>query len=160
MRAWFWTLLLLLVAVTLAVMLREHGGNVILVMPPWRVQVSTTFAVLLLISLFVAIHVGLRLLGWLGSLPERMRTWKGRRAQRRDHDLLERGWVALLEGCYDQAERDLTRLLTQTKVPNRKVIAALSAARAAHSLGKYHRRDALLGMADDYLGPCARRRRS
>jgi len=152
MRTWFWTLFLLVVAVALAVVLREHGGNVIVVMPPWRVQVSTTFAVLLLIGLFAAVYTGLRLLGWLASLPERMRVWKGRRTQRRDQDLLERGWVALLEGRYDQAERDLTRLLTQTKTPDRKVIAALSAARAAHGQGKYARRDALLGTADDYLG--------
>jgi len=152
MRTWFWTLFLLIVAVVLAVLLREHGGNVILVVPPWRVQVSTTFAVLLLISLFVATYVGLRLLGWLVSLPGRMRDWKGRRAQRRDHDLLERGWIELLQGRYAQAEHELTRLLAKTRAPSRKVIAALSAARAAHGLGQYGRRDALLGKADDYLG--------
>jgi len=152
MRTWFWTLLLLVAAVALAVVLREHSGNVIVILPPWRVQVSTTFAALLIIALFVAIYVSLRLLGWLFSVPGSLRTWHGRRAQRRDHDLLERGWVELLQGRYAQAERDLSRLLTQTKASNRKAIAALSAARAAHGLGKHQRRDALLGMADDYLG--------
>lgn len=152
MRTWFWTLFLLVVAVALAVVLREHGGNVILVMPPWRIQVSTTFAVLLLIGLFVAIYVGLRLLGWLVSIPSRMRAWKGRRDQRRDAGQLERGWVELLEGRYAQAERDLTKLLGQTRQASRKVIAALSAARAAHGLGEYSRRDALLAKADDYVG--------
>jgi len=151
MRTWFWTLLLLVVAVALAVVLREHGGNVILVLPPWRVQVSTTLAVLLLIGLFAALYLGLRLFAWLLAIPERMRAWRGRRAQRRDHDLLERGWVELLQGRYAQAETDLTRLLAQTKVPDRKVLAALSAARAAQGLGKYRRRDVLLDQARDYL---------
>ena len=152
MRTWFWTLFLLVVAVSLAVVLNQHGGNVILVMQPWRIQVSTTFAVLLLIALFVAIYVGLRLLGWLISVPERMRDWRGRRAQKRDHELLERGWVGLLEGRFLHAERDLTRLFGQTKVSGRKVLAALSAARAAHGLGEFSRRDSLLAQAQEYVG--------
>lgn len=147
MRAWFWTLLLAVVAVAVAVVLRAHPGNVLLLVWPYRVELSLTLAVLLLIALFVAIYVGLRLLAWLLAIPERMRAWRGRRAQARDHELLERGWIGLLEGRYSHAEKDLAKLLDQTKGRNRRVLAALSAARAAQGLGEFVRRDVMLDRA-------------
>jgi HemY protein len=150
MRAWFWTLLLAVVAVAAAVALRAHPGNVLLLVWPYRVEMSLTLAVLLLIALFVAIYVGLRLLAWLLAIPERMRAWRGRRAQARDHELLERGWIGLLEGRYAHAEKDLAKLLDQTKARNRRVLAALSAARAAQGLGEFVRRDVMLDRAREY----------
>jgi HemY protein len=152
MRAWFWTLLLAVVAVAVAVVLRAHPGKVLLLVSPYRVELSLTLAVLLLIALFVAIYVGLRLLAWLLAIPERMRAWRGRRAQARDHELLERGWIGLLEGRYAHAEKDLARLLDQTKARNRRVLAALSAARAAQGLGEFVRRDVMLDRAREAAG--------
>ena len=131
MRTWFWTLLLAVVAVALAVVLRSHSGNVLLLVWPWRIEMSLTLAVLLIVAAFVVLYVGLRVLAWLLAIPDRVRVWRGKRAQARDHELLERGWISLLEGRYSQAEKDLTRLLDQTKVQTRRVLAALSSARAA-----------------------------
>src|SRR5690606_36391173 len=131
MRTWFWTLLLTVVAVALAVVLRQHGGNVIILAQPWRIEVSLTFADVAIVAAFVLLYVGLRLLAWLVSIPGRVRAWRGRRVQERDHELLERGWIQLLEGRYAHAEKDLTKLLGQTRKSSRQVLAALSAARAA-----------------------------
>jgi HemY protein len=147
MRTWFWTLLLLIVAVALAVLLRTHAGNVLVLVWPYRIEMSLTLAVLLVLGGFVALYVVLRLLAWLLAVPERMRSWRGRRAQARDHELLERGWISLLEGRFVQAEKDLTKLLGQTRVKDRRVLAALSAARAAQGLGEYGRRDIMLTQA-------------
>ena len=152
MRTWFWTLLLAVVAVALAVLLRQHGGNVLILAQPWRIQVSLTFAVVLLILAFAALYAGLRLLSWLVAIPGRVRAWRGRRVEARDHELLERAWIQLLEGRYAHAEKDLTRLLAQTRSPARQVLAALSAARAAHGLGEFARRDALFDQAQDKAG--------
>src|SRR3546814_6920772 len=79
-----------------------------------------------------------------------MRAWRGQRAQARDHELLERGWTELLEGRFAHAEKDLAKLLEQTRVPSRRVLAALSAARAAHGLGEFDRRDRLLDSAREH----------
>lgn len=152
MRAWFWTLLLAVVAVAIAVVLRAHPGNVLVLVWPYRIELSLTLAVLLLIALFVAIYVGLRVLAWLLAIPDRMRAWRGRRAQARDHELLERGWIGLLEGRYAHAEKDLAKLLDQTKARNRRVLAALSAARAAQGLGEFVRRDLMLDRAREAAG--------
>ena len=40
MRTWFWTLPLAVVAVALAVVLRSHSGNVLLLVWPWRIGMS------------------------------------------------------------------------------------------------------------------------
>ncbi|CUJ86905.1 heme biosynthesis HemY N-terminal domain-containing protein [Achromobacter xylosoxidans] len=152
MRTWFWTLLLAVIAVALAVVLRSHSGNVLLLVWPWRISMSLTLAVLLIVAAFVVLYVGLRLLAWLLAIPDRVRAWRGKRAQARDHELLERGWIGLLEGRYSHAEKDLTRLLDQTKVQTRRVLAALSAARAAHGLGEFDRRDRLLAVAQEHAG--------
>lgn len=150
MRTWFWTLLLLVVAVALAVVLRSHTGNVIFLVSPWRIELSLTLFVLLVLGIFIALYVGLRLLAWLLAIPDRMRVWRGQRAQARDHVLLERGWTELLEGRFSHAEKNLTKLLGQTRVESRRVLAALSAARAAHGLGEFARRDQLLESAREH----------
>lgn len=150
MRTWFWTLLLAVVAVALAVVLRSHTGNVLFLVSPWRIELSLTLFVLLVLGLFIVLYVGLRFLAWLLAIPDRMRVWRGQRAQARDHVLLERGWTELLEGRFSHAEKNLTRLLGQTRVKSRRVLAALSAARAAHGLGEFARRDQLLESAREH----------
>lgn len=152
MRTWFWTLLLAVVAVALAVVLRSHAGNVLILVWPWRIELSLTLTVLLIVGAFVAIYVSLRILAWLLAIPDRVRAWRGKRAQARDHELLERGWIGLLEGRYSLAEKDLTKLLGQTKVQSRRVLAALSAGRAAHGLGEFERRDGFLASAKEHAG--------
>jgi len=152
MRTWFWTLLLTTVAVVLAVTLRENTGQVLIMLDTWRIQVSFAFAVLVVVASFICLYVALRVLAWFTSIPMRVRAWHGRRQVRRDHELLEQGWTELLEGRYSNAEKDLTKLLDQTRSANRQVLAGLSAARAAHALGEYLRRDKLLALAKDKAG--------
>lgn len=147
MRTWFWTLLVLTLAVALAVFLRETSGNVLLMVNDLRIEVSLAFAVLCLVALFVGLYVLIRVLSWLVAIPSRFRAWNDRRVSKKEHELLEQGWTELLEGRYSHAEKDLTRLFDQTRSSNRQVLAALSAARAAHALGEFERRDQLLARA-------------
>ena len=147
MRTSLWTLLVFVAAVGLALVLRDHSGNVLIVAQPWRIELSLTLAVLLIIASFVIFHVVLRVLGWIGHGPERFRSWRGLRFQKRDHELLEKGWINVLEGRYVEAEKDLTKLLGRTRSSSRKVLADLASARASHHLGEYARRDEALALA-------------
>lgn len=147
MRAWFWTFILLALAVGLGVVLKEHSGNVLIVAQPWRVELSLTLAVLLLVAAFVVFYVVLRVLAWLTSGPERFRSWRGLRARKRDHEQLEKGWLLVLEGRYTQAEQELSRLLGRTRSVNTRVLAGLALARACHHEGEFARRDEALSLA-------------
>lgn len=152
MRTWFWTLFVLALAVGLAVVLREHSGNVLIIAQPWRIELSLALAVLLVLAAFVVLYAVLRIIAWVVSGPERFRSWRGLRAQKRDHELLETGWINVLEGRYTEAEQNLARLLDRTRITNTKVLAGLARARAAHHLGEYDRRDEALAVARDTAG--------
>lgn len=147
MRTWFWTLLVLAAAVGLALLLREHSGNVLIVAQPWRVELSLTLAVLLILASFVILYCLLRVLAWIGVRPERFRSWRSQRSQKREHELLENGWINVLEGRYPDAEKDLSKLLTRSKSKSRKVLAGLASARASQHMGEYGRRDEALTLA-------------
>jgi HemY protein len=147
MRNWFWTTLLFTLAVVVALVIDRHPGNVMIVVDNLSVQVSLAFAVFISIVGFLTLYFLLRLLAWLTNLPMRVRNWQGERKAQRDQDLLEDGWAALIEGRYTLAEQALTKLSLQTKNHRRQVLAGLSAARAAHALGEYTRRDQLISQA-------------
>lgn len=147
MRTWFWTLILFVTAVALALVLREYAGNVYVVTPHHIVRSSLVFFVLSILAIFIGLHVLLRLLGWVSDAPGRFGLWRSRRAQNRDREMLEHGWIHILEGRYDEAERKLSRLLGKTKNPRSKVVAALAVARAAHFQGEFQRRDEALKIA-------------
>jgi HemY protein len=149
MRTWLWSLVLLTTAVVLAVVLRENTGHVLILVNDWRLQVSLAFAVVALVGLFVCVYCFLRLTAWLIAIPTRVRGWNSRRHVKRDQALLEQGWTELLEGRYSHAEKDLTKLFGRSKDASRQVLAALSAARAAHALGEFGRRDHLIALAKE-----------
>lgn len=147
MRTWFWTLVVFIAAVSLALVLREHSGNVVIVAQPWRIELSLTLAVLLLIGGFALLYLVLRVFAWVGTRPERFRSWRSRRSVRRDQESLESGWINMLEGRYTDADKDFTRVATRTRSDKRKVLAALASAHANHHLGEYAQRDQALALA-------------
>lgn len=147
MRTWFWTLIVLALAVALGVVLKEHSGNVLIVAQPWRIELSLNLAVLLCIATFVLLYIILRVIAWVTSGPERFRSWRGLRARQRDHEQLEKGWLFVLEGRYQQAEQELSRLLGRTRSVNTRVLAGLALARACHHEADLTRRDEALSLA-------------
>lgn len=158
MRTWFWTIVVFVAAVALALVLREHSGNVVIVAQPWRIELSLTLTVLLLVAVFAILHFVLRLFSWLGERPERWRSWRSRRSVRRDQESLESGWINVLEGRYSNADKDFTRVVTRTRSDKRKVLASLASANANHHLGEYGQRDQALAVAQQAAGEDVRLR--
>ncbi|MFA5488283.1 MAG: heme biosynthesis HemY N-terminal domain-containing protein [Candidimonas sp.] len=152
MKTWLWALVLFVAAVALALILREHSGNVLIIAQPWRIELSLTLAVLILLVGFVFLHILLRVIAWFGDSPDRLRSWRSRRLQKRDQDLMESGLIGILEGRYPQAEKSLTKLLAQTRSNQRKVLAGLASARALHDMGDFARRDQALAAAQEAAG--------
>lgn len=147
MKTWIWTLLVLVVAIALGLVLREHSGNVLIIAQPWRIELSLTFAIFLVIVGFVLAYFIVRVLSWVTSGPERLRSWRGWRREKRDHELLEAGWLNVLQGRLTQSEKELSKVVGRTRSVPRKVLAGLASARAAHILGDYIKRDEALELA-------------
>src|SRR5690606_3247005 len=144
MRTWVWRLLLLGIAVALAVAAQDHAGNVVVLVPPYRIEMSLAFAISAIVLLFVLLHRLLRLTGWTFGMGQRVRSWRQQRNLMREHERLEQGWVNLLQGQYVQAEHDFDTVGRRTATAPRKVLAHLSAARAAQALQQPARVEASL----------------
>lgn len=147
MRWLVWSILLFAVAVAVALLARVSIGNVSILWPPYRVDASVNLVALILTLGFVFFH--LFLIGFRRALelPGRVREYRERRRAQLATDALRDAVLAFFEGRFGRTER-----LAQTaqEVPALAGTAALVAARAAHRLREFGRRDAWLNrVADD-----------
>lgn len=147
MRSLIWYLILLAVAVVAAILFQGHSGNVLIIAQPWRIELSLSLAIVILILVFLVLHWLLRITAWFSKSPGRFRSWRSRKSNKRDFDLIEQSWLNTLQGNYVQAEKDLDNLINRTKTTKRKVLSALSSARSLHFMGEYKRCDQQLQQA-------------
>lgn len=141
------SLLFSLLAVALALAGRYAPGYVVLVFPPWRIELSTVAFLLLLGVLLAAIFVFVRLARFTLRLPQEIRTARARREQEKQESLYQAAVGAWLEGRYEEAERCGRHYGTGG---DKLGLARVVAARAAHAMRAYERRDAHLVVAKEY----------
>lgn len=119
----------------------EHEGYVLFILPPYRIEISFLFFLLSTITFFFVCHLFLRLLGFLGKLPQKIR----RLRQKRKHDtglkLFSEAFIYFLEGRYARAASAAARSFSADLVP---VVSGLMAAQAYHALGQVQERDVWL----------------
>ncbi|MCX8145652.1 MAG: heme biosynthesis protein HemY [Azovibrio sp.] len=131
MRGIFWFLGLSFLAVALALLARYNDGFVLLVLPPWRVEMSLNFVILLLGGGFVFAYLLLRGVLFSIGLPERARAYRAQRQREQVARVLEAAIRLLFEGRYGQALRRAEAAWQAGHAPS---TAALIAARAAQRL--------------------------
>lgn len=124
-------LLVVSVAVGLGLIIRFNDGNIALLWPPYRIDVSMNLVLLALFALFVLLHLILFALSKAVDLPQRVRQYRDRRSRDAAVAGLRDGLIAYNEGRYGRAERLLRPALSQ---PDLAGTAALIGARAAHRL--------------------------
>ncbi len=149
MRRMIWSVLIVSAAVGLAMLMRLNHGNVAVLWPPYRIDVSVNFAVLVLVVAFLAFHLLLVTLSNALNLPARVREYRERRRRQAALAGLRDSLLALFEGRFGRAER-----LAQSALGDRNLAgaAALVAARAAHRMRETERRDRWLDSARDEPG--------
>jgi len=149
MRRVIWSLLIVSAAVGLAMLMRFNHGNVAVLWPPYRVDVSVNLAVLVLVVGFVMLHLLLVTLSNALNLPARVREYRERRRREAALAGLRDGLLALFEGRFGRAER-----LAQSALGDRSLagVASLVAARAAHRMRETERRDRWLESAGEEAG--------
>ena len=145
MRSLFWLLAVFAAAVALVVLGRVDAGYVLFIYPPYRVEVSMLFFAFALLAAFLALYTLLRLLGHTISLPAYVRAYRSRRRRERAHAALANALQAYYEGRYERAEKEAA---VAFETGPAAALAGLLAARAAHQMRDFPRRDQWLDRAD------------
>ena len=131
MRALFWLLTLAALAVGLALAARYNEGYVLLVLPPWRAEVSLNLFVLAAIAGFLVVYVLARAVSHTLALPRAVAEFRRRRNQEKASLALRDAWRLLHEGRYGHAMRCAEK--ARSDHPGAGMLA-LAGWRAAHAL--------------------------
>lgn len=128
-RILFWFLLLAVLAIGLALAASYNAGYVLLVLPPWRVELSLNFFLLLAFAGFILVYLLARLVSHTLALPSAVAAYRQRWRQRQADVALFDAWRLLQEGRYGHALKSAEKAWPDHAVP---ALAALVAWRAAH----------------------------
>jgi len=145
MRSLAWLLAVFAAAVALVLAARIDSGYVLFFYPPWRVEMSMVFFAVAALAAFVLLYFLFRLLGNTLALPATVSAWRARRRRERAQAALAAALQAYYEGRYARAEKEAGIAFESGPTPG---VAALLAARAAHQMRDFERRDRWLERAD------------
>jgi len=146
MRIFLSLVILFAAAIGLAVGARFNPGNVVFFYPPYRIDLSLNFFLLLAALLFVALYVILGAIRSTQQMPHRVAAYRREKREREGNRALRDALKSLFEGRFGHAEKAAARA---TDSPDNAGLAALIAARAAHRMGQPARRDAWLAKVQD-----------
>jgi len=148
MRYLVWILGLFGVAVALAVA-AHNSGYVLMVLPPYRIELSLTLFVSISIMFLVLGYFLIRISFGVIQLPAYVRKYRKERAQMKARDNLEAELTAFFEGRYADSENFAKRAM---EAGDTSALHPVIAARSAHELREYKKRDAYLNSADGRTG--------
>ncbi len=146
MRWVFWVLGLFALAVAVALGLRFNAGYVVLVSPPHRVELSLNLFALACVAALGLGYLLLRFVLGAIALPARVREFRARRRRDNVRTALLDALRAFFEGRYGRAEKAAAATIESGEMP---ALGAVLAARAAHQLRRYDRRDEYLTRAGE-----------
>ncbi len=131
MRGLLWVLALFALAVAAALGARLNDGYVLLVSPPWRLEVSLTLFVLAILFAFALLHLVLRGLALTFGLPAKVQAYRSQRQQERSAAIFQDAVRLLFEGRFGQALKRAAQAHAAGMAPG---LSALIAARAAQRM--------------------------
>ena len=131
MRTLIWLIGIFAIAVGVAMVAGLNDGYVLLVAPPWRVQLSLNLLVVMVVVGSALGYALVRLISRTLQLPTRVAQWRERRRRERAGRALADSISALFEGRFAQSLKSAARAY---EIGDEAPMAALVAARAAHAL--------------------------
>ncbi len=138
-------LFLLVIAVAAALAAGFSKGYVLLVYPPYRLEMALSFFVVSLAVGFAALYGFIRLAIHTLRLPRDVRDYRLRRSRNRARSAMDQALTAFFEGHYRRAEKFAGVALKLQESP---ALAAVVAARAAHEQRNTEARDNYLKAAE------------
>ena len=144
MRWLLWIIVLFAVAVGLTIAARVNEGFVLVVAPPYRIELSLNLAFLIALATVIAGYIVVRVIAVTVGMPARVRAFQQRRAQKKARAAFGDALRNYFEGRFGKAQRSAESAL---KMGESQGLAAVLAARAAHGMRAYSVRDEHLGKA-------------
>ncbi len=143
MKALVWLLVLFAAAVAVA-LVAHHPGYVLLVYPPYRIEMSLPLFALAAMLAFVCGYVLVRLTLAALRLPQQVRSYRAERAGSKGRTAMLEALTAFFEGRYAAAEQAAVRAM---ELGEKSGLNSIIAARAANELHEFDKRDAYLAAA-------------
>ncbi len=148
MKVAFWLLALFFFAVAVTLGALYNSGYVLVVAPPYRIELSLNLLVAVLLALLFIAYFVVRLAVITIRLPTEVRDFRARQRHEKAHAAMLEGLRAYFEGRYAKAERASAAALEMGQSPEAVAINAVVAARSAHELRRYSQRDEFIGKAE------------
>lgn len=144
MRTLFWIIAIFALAVGVVVIARYNTGYLLLVLPPYRVELSLNLLLILLLVAFAVGYFLVRMVSGTLRLPAQVREYRvARRRQTAQATLLD-ALQEFFAGRYARAEKAAA---SSIELGEHAALCAVLAARAAHELRAFERRDVYLAQA-------------
>ncbi len=144
MKLLLWLVGIVVLAVALTLAARYNTGYLLLVLPPYRIEFSLNLLIVLAIAAFAAGYALLRFVATTVELPGRVREYRLARRREKAQATLTEALNEYFAGRYSRAEQAAAAAHDLGEHPG---LAAVLAARAAHELRAYERRDGFLAKA-------------
>ena len=152
MRAALWLLGLFGVAVAVALFAGNNPGTVTVFWPPYRVDLSLNFVLVVLAVLFIVLHLAMRALAALFAMPGHAKSWRLQHQERALHVSLLESMSHLLAGRFIRARKSAESVLVREAAVSHgddvlaysgrlRALAHLLAAESAHTLQDHTARD-------------------
>ncbi len=145
LRGILWLAVLFAIAVALATVGRFDGGQVLIVYPPYRVDVSLNLFVVSIVVLFIVIYALLRIVRNIWRMPQRVAAYRTRMRREKAAASLRDALANLYAGRFSRAEKAARDALV---VDANQSAASLVGAVAAHRMHEYARRDEWLARVE------------
>ena len=146
MKALLWVLGLFAVAVGLVMAARYNNGYVLVVLPPWRAELSLNLAIIIALAIFLLAYAVVRTVIVTATMPSRVRAFQKQRSERRARATFNEALVNFFEGRFGRAEKAASAALKAGESP---ALSAVLAARAAHGMRAFATRDKYLARSAD-----------
>jgi len=146
MKLLFATLIVLVAAVVFALFAQEDPGYVIINYREWRIETSLVLILAAILLAFFLLYYLIRFIVNTRRVPRLLHNWKQERRARKARNAMAQGLMALAEGNWVNAEKQLVKHIDSSETP---VLNYLHAARAAQKLGASERRDYYLRKANE-----------
>jgi HemY protein len=141
-------------AVACSLFANFNTGYALLFLPPWRVELSLNTFIVLLLVVVSLLYLLIRLVAELSGLPGRVRRYREARARDASVKLEREARIAFFEGRHQRAERLAADAFAASgRDKEAFAVNGLLAARAAHAMRDFARRDQHFAKLRETLGP-------